>query len=194
MARAGLTPDRLIDAGARLADEAGFDAVTPSALAKIFDVRVASLYSHVASANELKVRLALHALDTLADRIAAAVAGRSGKDALMALAKAYRDFSRQHPGLFVAARHPLDDDAAARSGGARIAQSTRAVLRGYGLGEPAETHALRLLGSVFLGFLTLEQAGGFSHSKPSSQASWLAALDALHIMLDALARAGGRDD
>lgn len=194
MARAGLTPERLIDAAAQLADDAGFEAVTPSALARFFDVRVASLYSHVAGADDLKVRLALRALDRLADRIAEAVAGRSGKDALMALADAHRDFARAHPGLFVAARHPLDDDAAARSGGVRIAQATRAVLRAYGLGEPAQTHAVRLLGSVVLGFLTLEQAGGFSHSRPSPHASWVAALDALHVMLCALARDGGRDD
>src|SRR4051812_45139385 len=142
MARAGLTPDRLIEAGAKLADEAGFDAVTPSALAKLFHVRVASMYSHLESANDLKVRIALHALDALADRIDEAVAGRSGRDALMALAGAYRDFSRAHPGLFVAARHPLGAAEAARSGGARIARSTRAVLRGYGLGEPGETHAI----------------------------------------------------
>jgi AcrR family transcriptional regulator len=194
MARAGLTPERLIDAAAKLADEAGFEAVTPSALARLFDVRVASLYSHVASANDVKVRLALHALDKLADRIAEAVAGRSGRDALVALADAYRDFAQAHPGLFVAARHPLDADAAAGSGGVRIAQATRAVLRAYGLDEPAQTHAVRLLGSVVLGFLTLEQAGGFSHSQPSSQASWRAALDALHVMLCSLADEGGRDD
>lgn len=193
MVRAGLTLERLIEAGAALADEAGFDAVTPSALARHFDVRVASLYSHVGSANELKAGVALTALDRLAEAIALAVAGRSGKEALFALADAHRDFAKAHPGLFAAARYPLDAEAAARSGGVRIAQATRAVLRGYGLGEPAGTHAIRLLGSVFLGFTTLEMAGSFKHSRPASQASWLAALEALHIMLGALAQEGARD-
>lgn len=194
MVRAGLTPERLIEAGARLADEAGFDAVTPSALARHFAVRVASLYSHVGGANELKAGIALHALDRLAERIAVAIAGRSSKEALFALAHAHRDFAQAHPGLFAAARHPLDRDAAARSGGVRIAQATRAVLRGYRLAEPAETHAVRLLGSVFLGFTTLEVAGGFSHSQPTAQASWQAALEALHAMLCAWPDAGERDE
>jgi AcrR family transcriptional regulator len=190
MVRAGLTLERLIEAGAGLADEAGFDAVTPSALARHFDVRVASLYSHVGGANALKAGVALYALDRLAGRIALAVAGRAGKEALFALANAHRDFAKAHPGLFAAARYPLDGEAAARSGGARIALATRAVLRGYHLGEPAETHAIRLLGSVFLGFSTLELAGGFKHSRPSSQASWQAGLEALHSMLGALAQEG----
>ena len=45
---------------------------------------------------------------------------------------------------------------------------TRAVLRGYDLTEPDQTHAVRLLGSVFHGFVTLELAGGFSHSAPDA--------------------------
>lgn len=193
MVRAGLTLDRLIEAGAKLADEAGFDAVTPSALARHFDVRVASLYSHVAGADALRVGVALYALDRLAEGIAAAVAGRSGKEALFALADAHRDFAKAHPGLFTAARYPLDGEAAACSGGTRIAQTTRAVLRGYRLGAAAQTHAIRLLGSVFLGFSTLEVAGGFQHSRPSSQASWLAILESLHTMLCGLADQGEHD-
>lgn len=183
MARAGLTIDRLVEAGARLADASGFEAVTPSALARLFDVKVASLYSHVAGADDIKERLALYALDRLADRVADAIAGRAGREALVALADAHRDFCKAHPGLFAAARHPLDGAAAARSGGARIARSTRAVLRGYGLDDDAQTHAIRLLGSVFLGFAILESSSSFSHSNPSSEQSWRVTLDALHDML-----------
>ncbi|MES2056205.1 MAG: TetR-like C-terminal domain-containing protein [Pseudomonadota bacterium] len=183
MVRAGLTTERLVRAGAILADEAGFDAVTPSALAKLFDVKVASLYSHVTSARDLKTRIALLALDELAALAADAVAGRSGKDALVALANVHRDFAREHPGLFAASRFPLDQESAASSGGVRLARMIRAVLRGYDLAEPAQTHAVRLLGSVFLGFATLELGGSFSHSAPAPQESWFHTLEALDALL-----------
>lgn len=49
MVRAGLNAERLTRAGAELADEVGFDQVTVSALARRFDVKVASLYSHLKS-------------------------------------------------------------------------------------------------------------------------------------------------
>ena len=78
MVRAGLTPERLTRAGAELADEVGFDQVTVSALARRFDVKVASLYSHLKSSQDLKTRIALFALEELADRVAAALAGRAG--------------------------------------------------------------------------------------------------------------------
>lgn len=183
MVRAGLTPERLALAGAELADEVGFDQVTVSALARRFDVKVASLYSHVKNSHDLKTRIALVALEELADRGAAALAGRAGKDALTALANVYRDYAREHPGRYEAARFRLDPEAAAASAGRRHSAMSRAVLRGYDLTEPDQTHAVRLLGSVFHGFVSLEAAGGFSHSAPDSQESWSRILDALDALL-----------
>ncbi|MFF4315326.1 TetR/AcrR family transcriptional regulator [Streptomyces sp. NPDC001507] len=183
MARAGLSTERLVRAGAELADEAGFDQVTVSALARRFDVKVASLYSHVKSSQDLKTRIALLALEELADRAADALAGRAGRDALFAFADVYRDYARAHPGRYTAARLRLDPETAAASAGVRHSQMTRAILRGYDLAEPDETHAVRLLGSVFHGYVDLELSGGFSHSAPDSQQSWTRVLDALDALL-----------
>ena len=183
MARAGLSAQRLIVAGADLADEAGFEQVTLSALARRFDVKVASLYSHLKSSQDLRTGIALLALRELADRAADALAGRAGKDALAAFADVYRDYARDHPGRYAAARLRLDPETAAASAGVRLAQLTRAVLRGYDLEEPDQTHAVRLLGSVFHGYVSLELAGGFSHSAPDSSESWTWIVDALDALL-----------
>ncbi|MBT2416457.1 TetR/AcrR family transcriptional regulator [Streptomyces sp. ISL-22] len=183
MVRAGLTPHLLTRAGAELADEVGFDQVTVSELARRFDVKVASLYSHVRNSQDLKTRIALFALEELADRAADALAGRAGKDALVAFANVYRDYGREHPGRAAAARLRLDPETAAASAGVRHAQMTRAILRGYDLTEPDATHAVRLLGSVFHGYASLETAGGFSHSAPDSEETWVRILDALDALL-----------
>ncbi|MFE0170988.1 TetR/AcrR family transcriptional regulator [Streptomyces sp. NPDC059002] len=182
-ARAGLTTERLVTAGAELADEVGFAQVTVSALARQFDVKVASLYSHLKNSHDLKTRIALLALAELADRGSAALAGRAGRDALAAFANVYRDYAREHPGRYAAAQFRLDPEAAAASAGARHAQMMRAILRGYDLAEPDQTHAVRLLGSVFHGYVSLELAGGFSHSAPDSQESWEWTLDRLDALL-----------
>ncbi|MDC0766641.1 TetR/AcrR family transcriptional regulator [Streptomyces sp. HD] len=183
MARVGLTTERLVRAGAELADEIGFEQVTASELARRFDVKVASLYSHVKNSQDLKTRIALFALEELADRAADAVAGRAGRDALVAFANVYRDYGHEHPGRATAARMPLDPETAAASAGVRHSQMTRAILRGYDLTEPDTTHAVRLLGSVFHGYASLETAGGFSHSAPDSQETWTRILDALDALL-----------
>ncbi|MET9331607.1 TetR-like C-terminal domain-containing protein [Streptomyces cellulosae] len=181
--RVGLTTERLAQAGATLADEVGFDRVTVSELARRFDVKVASLYSHVKNSHDLKTRIALLALEELADRAADALAGRAGKDALVALANVYRDYAREHPGRYAAAQFRLDPEAAAASAGVRHAKMTRALLRGYDLDEPDQTHAVRLLGSVFHGYVSIEMGGGFSHSAPDTEETWSRVLDALDTLL-----------
>ncbi|MFJ7193007.1 TetR/AcrR family transcriptional regulator [Streptomyces bacillaris] len=183
MAKTGPAAERVVRAGAELADEIGFEQVTPSALARQLGVRTASLYSHVRNAHDLKTKIALLALEELADRASAALAGRAGKDALSAFADAYRDYAFQHPGRFAAAQFRLDADAAAASAGVRHSQMMRAILRGYDLTEAQQTHAVRLLGSVFGGYVGLEAAGGFSHSAPASQESWTEILGALDALL-----------
>ncbi|MBT2908934.1 MULTISPECIES: WHG domain-containing protein [unclassified Streptomyces] len=181
--RAGLTTERLTQAGATLVDEVGFDHVTVSELARRFDVKVASLYSHVKNSHDLKTRIALLALEELADRAADALAGRAGKDALVALANVYRDYAREHPGRYAAAQFRLDPETAAASAGVRHAKMTRALLRGYDLDEPDQTHAVRLLGSVFHGYVSIEMGGGFSHSAPDTEETWSRVLDALDALL-----------
>ncbi|MFE0447083.1 TetR/AcrR family transcriptional regulator [Streptomyces fungicidicus] len=182
-ASAGLTAERLTRAGAELADEVGFDRVTVSELARRSDVKVASLYSHLRNSEDLRTRIALLALEEMADRAADALAGRAGKDALTALADVYRDYAREHPGRYAAAQYRLSPEAAAGSAGVRHARMTRALLRGYDLAEPEQTHAVRLLGSVFHGYVSIEMGGGFSHSAPDTQETWTRVLDALDALL-----------
>jgi AcrR family transcriptional regulator len=183
MARAGLTAERLTRAAAELADEVGYANVTVSMLARRFGVKDASLYSHLKNARDLRVRVALLALAELADRVADALAGRAGKDALVAFANAYRDYAKEHPGRYTAARLDLDQATAAASAGPRHSAMTRAILRGYDLPEPAQTDAIRLLHSTFHGYVSLETAGGFQHTPRGVDASWAATLDALDVLL-----------
>jgi AcrR family transcriptional regulator len=183
MPRAGLTADRVVRAAADLADEQGFDAVTTSAVARLFDVRPASVYSHVAGTDDLRTRVALLALEELADLAAGAVGRRAGPHALVAFGNVYRDYARTHPGRYAAARLRLDPDTAAASAGGRHAAMTRAILRGYGLVGDDETHAVRLIGSVLHGYADLELSGSFDHTEPSGEETWPRILERLDLML-----------
>ncbi|MEU6281933.1 WHG domain-containing protein [Streptomyces sp. NPDC047028] len=184
MARAGLTVERLVGAAAELADEAGFEGVSVSALARRFGVKDASLYSHVRNLQELRVRLALYAGGELIERIAGAVAGRAGKDALAAFAGAYRSYALEHPGRYAATQIRIDQALIADAPALRrTAEITYGMLRAYGLEEPDLTDAVRLLRSTFHGYCALESAGGFGAAR-DVQASWDRAIDALHVTLE----------
>ncbi|MEW1776799.1 TetR-like C-terminal domain-containing protein [Streptomyces sp. NPDC086777] len=185
MARAGITADRLVAAAAELADEAGFEQVSLSALARRFGVRDASLYAHVRGLQDLRHRLALLAGGEMIDGIAVAVAGRSGRDALAAYADAYRAYALAHPGRYAATGIRIDpalvdpENRAMR----RTVEITYGMLRGYGLAEPDLTDAVRLLRATFHGYCALEASGGFNAPR-EVRASWERAVDALHVALE----------
>ncbi|MDN0200596.1 TetR/AcrR family transcriptional regulator [Streptomyces sp. S.PNR 29] len=194
MARAGLTKERVVEAAAELADEVGFDNVTLSALARRFGVKDASLYSHVRNLRDLRTQLALLAGGEMIDHIAAAVAGRAGRDALAAFANAYRAYATAHPGRYAATQIRIDQSLIADSPNLRrTAEITYGMLRAYGLTEPDLTDAVRLLRSTFHGYCALEATGGFGAPR-DVQASWDKAVDALHVMLEHWPREEKSDD
>ncbi|MEV8534905.1 TetR-like C-terminal domain-containing protein [Streptomyces sp. NPDC051211] len=182
-ARAGLTPDRIVEAAAELADAAGFDRITVSALARQFGVKDASLYSHVRSLQDLRERLAVRCAAEFADRLGSALAGRSGKDALSGFATAYRDYAAEHPGRYAATQLPLPPEISAASPGhRRMIEYTYALFLGYDLTEPDLTDAVRLLRSTLYGFTALEVSGAFLAPRPREE-SWPRMLEALHVLL-----------
>ena len=184
MARVGVTPERLTLAAAELADEVGFAHVTVSALARGFGVTDASLYSHIKNANDLKTRVALLALAELADRVAEAVAGRAGKEALVAFASTHRDYAKQHPGRYASMQFELDPQTLLASAALRHSDMTRAILRGYPtVPEADQMHAVRLLHSTVHGYVTLESIGGFSHRPGDLDVSWSKVLGGLDAAL-----------
>ena len=182
MPRANLSARAVVAAAAGLADEDGFEGVTLSAVARRLGVQTASLYNHVRDRAELLAGLHELALDELADRISEAVAGRSGREALVGLAEAQRTFARASPGRWAALQQPASATTATSTGAVRVATLTMAVLRGYDVPEAELVHVARFLGATVNGFLALERSGGFAHREPGTEASWqrtLTALDAV---------------
>ena len=187
-ARAGLTIEAVTTAAADLADEVGFDGVTVSAVARRLGVKPASMYAHVDGSEDLRARISVLALDELGQRLALALAGRSGRDAVQALVEAMRSYAAEHPGRWAATQVRVDITRAADAG-RRITGLMLGVLRGYGLDPAEEPHAVRFLGSTVNGFLHLQAIGGFEHSEPDAEQSWVRMIDALHTTLRAWPRA-----
>lgn len=163
MPRAGLDPDAVVAGAARVADAEGLDALSLARLAVELGVRPPSLYAHVGGLDDLRRRLAIRGSLELGSELQAAVAGRSGRDALEALAGVYRRYALEHPGTYAALqRGPTPGDAEAEEAADRLIGVVLAVLRGYGLEGEAAVHATRILRAALHGFVSLESAGGFA--------------------------------
>src|SRR5688572_33234920 len=117
-----------------VADDVGFDRLSLAAIAARVGVRLPSLYKHVESLDSLRREVTLRALDDLAAAVSPAVAGRSGEEALRALAGAYRDHGRRHPGGYAATvRAPRSGDERHAAAAETVLRPVYAVLGGYGL-------------------------------------------------------------
>lgn len=164
MARAGIDAAAVVTAAAELADAEGLEAVTVTRLAEKLGVRPPSLYAHVGGLDDVRRRLGTRGNNELATALSHAIEGRSGADALRALAVAYRDYAREHPGTYAALQRSRDlaDDDDARAAGDAVVRVALAALRAYGLEGAEAIHAVRLIRIVLHGFVTLEAAGGFA--------------------------------
>lgn len=179
MKRASLHHAAVVQAAAELADRDGFEAITVSALARDLGVRPASLYSHVKDLAALLDGLHELVLGEVAEAVAAGIAGRSGRDALVGLGEAQRNLAHQHPGRWAVLARPATPKTARSPGAIALVSLTFSVLRAYRLPEDELVHATRFIGATVNGFLALDRAGSFEHRDEQTDASWHRALDAL---------------
>ncbi len=169
---------------AALADEAGFDAITLTAVARRLGVQAPSLYSHVRDLSAVRDGVTALALGELADRVGEAIAGRAGRLALEGYAAAHRAYARESPGRWQSLQRRAGEAVVRSDAATKVAAQAGAVLRGYPVPQDEHVHAVRLLGSTINGFLALERSGNFDHSSPAPEVSW----DKTVVALDALLR------
>ncbi len=179
MPRVGLNREKIAAQAAVVADETGLDRLTLAAVAQRCGVSLPGLYKHVEGLNAVKRDIAVLAVRELTAVLAGAAAGLAGRDALQAMARAYRGYAAAHPGRYATtiwAPAPGDDEHAEAGAGAIAVLA--AVLKGYGIEGPDLIDAVRMLRAALHGFVSLEANGGFGIPQ-SVDATFVRLVDAL---------------
>lgn len=160
--RMGLNKAKVVEAAAKLIDEEGLEQLTPGRLAERLNVKTPSLYNHVAGLPGLRHDLALYCLRDLYDRVIRATIGKSGPDAILALADTFRAYAKQTPGRYaLTSQAPPPGDPEVQEAARQVVEVILAVLAPFNLSEEDAIHAIRGLRSIVQGFISLEVAGGF---------------------------------
>jgi AcrR family transcriptional regulator len=181
MPRAGLTRDKVVALAADVVDDVGVERLTLAAVAERAGVALPSLYKHVSGIDGLHRDLSVLALRELVGELTRAAAGKAGRDALVALADAMRDYARRHPGRYAAsakAPDPDDDEHAALSNDAVTLVVD--VLAAYRIAGTDAIDAVRAVRAAVHGFVALEAAGGFRMAQ-DLDASYHRLIDALDV-------------
>lgn len=162
MPRAGLDRDTVVRGAVTLVDEEGLAALSLARLAERLGVRSPSLYKHIGGLEDLQQGLAVWGVRELGRRLAQAGIGKSGEEAILALADAYRRFAKEHPGIYTMTLRAADpSDKALEAAAVELLGVIKAVLAPYNLDEPTLIHTIRGFRALVHGFVSLELAGGF---------------------------------
>lgn len=100
MARQGLNADRVVAEALQLIDEKGFDALSLAEVAARLDVKVPSLYKHVDGLDDLRIRLFRLVNDEFFQMLQDASTSLTGRDAVIAFARAYHHYVTERRGRF----------------------------------------------------------------------------------------------
>ncbi len=156
-----LNTARVVEVAAIVADAEGIDAVTLSRVARQLDVRQPALYRHVDGIGDLWKLLALRARSILVADLTNAAVGRSEDAAVRAVATAWRQFVKNHPGLYDATdRMPSAEDPELTASVENVVNVLALTLSGFSLGRKESVHAARSLRSALHGFSILEKDAG----------------------------------
>lgn len=176
MARKGLTKNIIVKTAADLIEKKGTPNFSMRILANVLNIKTASLYNHVESMHSLTVEVCDYALNMLRQTLTDAIDGKTGNEAIFALAYSYRTFAKEHKELYrlitdTAVCEAKNNEKLNKSSYNMI-QPFLKVLENYNLTTQEKNHWQRILRAIIHGFVTQEEAGFFSHLSENADDSF----------------------
>ena len=164
--RRRLNRNLVIEQAVALVDASGEAAsLSLTALAQALEIRPPSLYNHVTNLEDVQQGMAVFGLRQLMADLRQASLGLVGREALTAIAAAYRRFAHCHPGLYpLTIRAPESDETELVALAQELVQMLLLVMASMGLQGDDAIHAIRGLRAILHGFSSLEMADGYKMS------------------------------
>jgi len=185
--RTRIDREQILAAAAEIGDSAGLGALTATRLAERLRIKPPSLYQHFANVEVIKDALAMRALGEMIDLHKDVTLGRTGREALNALAHAQRTYAQARPGRYLAAMQAGRAHAAIATLRQTYIRLVAATLETYHMDPGTAIEVSRSVVAALQGFVTIE-LNGLVGSPFETDQGYQRLLD----MLDAGARAAAR--
>ncbi|MFT5203714.1 MAG: AcrR family transcriptional regulator [Candidatus Aldehydirespiratoraceae bacterium] len=176
MAKQRIDAGRVVDQAVALVDTEGLHDLALNRVAEELGVQASALYNHVEGLDGLKEAVSLRSTENLASALRDAAVGRSGEQAVRAVATAYRAFATTHPGQYASTIIPPTGTGSASEPQTSILDVLARILETYDLEGDAAVHTARVVRSAIHGFVTLEANNAFT-SPQDTDGSFAALLD-----------------
>ena len=180
-----LDRETVVAAAGDLLDANGVDSLSLTRVAEALGVTQPALYRHINGLNDLWRLLGLASREELAAHLASATVGRSGRDAVHAVAGAWRRYGQQHPGRYRSTeRFSVSGDAELEAAVDRVIAVLGMSLRAFDLPDDQLVHGARTLRSALHGFVSFELGDGHP-TPPDPDSSFNHLIDLLCIGFEA---------
>lgn len=145
-----------------------------------------AFFGKVDTIPQMKQALAIAGYQGLRRQIEKAIEGKTGSDAVRAMALAMRSFALGSPGLAVASfRDPEVDNPEYQKAAGELAQTVLRVFSNVGITDESAKHAIRILKSLVRGFVLGEMSAPVARPM-EYQKSYVFAVEMFVSGLDAL--------
>ena len=162
MPRANLDKRKILEAAGALANEISIKKLNLKQLAQKLNIQPPSLYNHVQSLDHLRFDLMVYGWEQAGERIAEALIGISGDEAIRRACEVFYDYAEENPGIFEAMAY-YNRDADKLKGGApdRLTDILFKLCRARNIAKQDAVHILRIFRSYIEGFALLAHHGAF---------------------------------
>ena len=154
MARRKVNLDSIDQAALEISRRQGFSTLGLADVARSLGIKPPSLFNHVKNLDEIKDRVRAFAVADLARALEKSLESKSGDEALLALARAWRAWAKRNDGLYPAAVQPAENFS-------DLVKTVGRVFDGAGMNEDERGHRARALAAMLHGWTDLERPGLF---------------------------------
>lgn len=151
----------IVETAIALIEEYGDAHLTLTGIAAELGVTQPALYKHIDGLDDIWRELGLVERRELSEALTRATIGRSGEDAVRALAVSWCTFARTRPGLYrVGGRWPVAGDQQLEAAVSDVARVIESALRGFDLDADQVSYGARALRSALHGYSSFELVTG----------------------------------
>ncbi|GAB2557389.1 TetR/AcrR family transcriptional regulator [Gracilibacillus alcaliphilus] len=160
--KAKITRQAIIDVTKEILDTQGIEAVTIKAVSANLGIKPPSLYNHVKNLEDLLDWMAYESIRNLYQHLLLATVGLEKKEALMAIAKEYREFAKQFPGQYeLTQRISFWKSSQTKEISYQTVHLLEKIVERFNLSKDERIYFIRTLRSYLHGFTLLEVQHSF---------------------------------
>jgi AcrR family transcriptional regulator len=157
MGRIGKNRDDIIDKAILVMDKSGLSNFQLAGVAKEMKMKTPSLYNHFDGMNDLIREIQIKTNTMLFEKLSSESEGYEGKERFKKICFAYRDFHREHPGIYETLTLPINkNDKELKKITLKPVGLVTNILSTINMKEEFGVHMMRFIRSSIHGFVTLE--------------------------------------